>query len=197
MGEDPALVLPPPAAPLLGPDPAEPAPLPDGELRPAEGPGRLLGRVPVLGRLPLQQGGERRLDAVEPVGECVEQLRHVVHDRGPGTRQAVWVAAARPAARVPRGRGTRPRSWFAGRRVPLSFDGTPGVGGRRMPGKARIRDAVCRVLTLFAPLCTRRRGHPGGERGTQARENAAEIVPLTRRSRTSTKKEPGLKRLAP
>src|SRR5262249_47338946 len=79
MGHHPALVLAAAAALLLRADAAKPAPLPDGEFGLAQGAGHLLGGVPVLRRLALGQGGQRRLDPVQSPDDLVQPLRVAIH----------------------------------------------------------------------------------------------------------------------
>jgi hypothetical protein len=64
--DDPALVSASATALLLGVDPSVAAPLLNRELGLAEDLGNLLGRVPVLHHVPLDEDGEGRFDSFQP-----------------------------------------------------------------------------------------------------------------------------------
>jgi hypothetical protein len=55
-----------PASALFGPDPAQPAPLANGELGLADDRGEFVGRVEILDRSPLHQGGQHPFDPIQP-----------------------------------------------------------------------------------------------------------------------------------
>src|SRR5262249_12605314 len=116
-----------PGLALLGVDAAQPGPLAHGELGLADHPGEFLGRIPILDRLALDQGGQHLLDAGEPLvdRQSLRASRPDTHSTPPSSALAVagcpHVARRRGQVRgdIARGGLLLRLRWGAGRKMAI------------------------------------------------------------------------------